>query len=157
MPKPLSLILLSFLSAFVFAGCVRTPCFRAGMTFGLIGFTDHESDSIQLIRYEKGTQFSRVIDSNTLFFRFNRQHDTLEAGSGIAITPEFINSDYDYELYFPFASKRIRIDQIQEKFEDVNHPFYANVKIGCQNRIISIRVDGQLQPDTYYSHFYFRR
>ncbi|HWR32627.1 MAG TPA: hypothetical protein VN451_03840, partial [Chitinophagaceae bacterium] len=66
-----------------------------------------------------------------------------------------LNSNHDYELFFPGASKLIRISEINEIVSEqkCNGPL-AREKVDCVNEITSYKIDGQLrQPSSLHRIF----
>jgi hypothetical protein len=92
----------------IIASCGEYACSKAEMQFGLVGFSDAESDTIILRRFEKNGSSSVLKDSFLLTnIWFQRNLDTLKMvgfpGSAL------LQSNYNYEIFFPAASKLITV------------------------------------------------
>ena len=117
------------------ASCGDYPCSKAELQFGLIGFSDTETDTIILRRFTKdGTPKDTFLLNN---IQFQRNQDTLRmvAFPGSAI----LESDYNYEIFFPSAAKLIHITDIKEEQLYRNPPG----KVGCMNSISGYTLNGQ--------------
>lgn len=122
----------------VAASCGEYACSKAELQFGLVGFSDTESDTIILRRFEKNGANSALKDTFLLTdIRFKRNLDTLRmvAFTGNAL----LQSDYNYEIFFPAAFKLITITDIKEEQLYIK----PRGKVGCINRIISYALDGR--------------
>ncbi|MBI5372943.1 MAG: hypothetical protein HZA79_13055 [Sphingobacteriales bacterium] len=150
-PVPLLLVSMTLL----FQDCTRTPCFNASLGFGLVSFTDAEADTIILRRFAKNRNFTILIDTVPLQMGFTRKQDTLEAAS--VTSGGLIYSSYDYELYFPGAAKTCRLTEITEEFREIRHSIFNNVKVGCENRIGSLKLDNQPVSPQGFNYFYLSR
>ncbi len=123
--------------------CGNTPCARGDLRFNLIGFSDAESDTIIIRRYQKTT--SVIIDtllvgaSNQIsYIRFG---DTLRVG-GLS-SSILLLSDFDYQILFPGASRNFSITEINEQISSTNRGLFNTSKVGCINPIISCKINGQ--------------
>jgi hypothetical protein len=139
---PASLI---FLLTIIVSSCGESPCVKTELRYSLIGFTDAESDTIILRRFIKNT--SQLKD--TFFFdegnplRFSRTNDTLRMAA-ISSTA-LLESNYDYQLYFPQPNRLFNIrDIFEEKLFEKNNGIFNTKKIICANRINSCRLNGHL-------------
>jgi len=117
---------------------------NASLSFGLISFSDQESDTIILRRYEKGSNFSTLKDNDTLDLAY-----TTSIG--------LITSQYDYELYFPGAIKLYRLSAIEEEAGEIRHAFWNNVKVGCVNKITSFTINNLVSYPPWYNYFYLSK
>jgi hypothetical protein len=131
----LTLLIIFVLSA---ASCSDYPCSKAELQFGLVGFSNAESDTIILRRFTKIGTGSVLIDTFLLTnIWFQRSLDTLRMvgfpGSAL------LQSDYNYEIFFPAAAKLIKVsDIVEEQLYMKPHR-----KMGCGNRIISYVLNDQ--------------
>ncbi|MBI3138925.1 MAG: hypothetical protein HYZ15_10100 [Sphingobacteriales bacterium] len=148
-----SLLLVSM--PLLFQDCTRTPCINASLGFGLVSFTDAEADTIILRRFAKNRNFTLLIDTVHLQTGFIRKQDTLE--SAYNTSAGLIYSSYDYELYFPGAAQTYRLTEITEEFREIRHSIFSNVKVGCENRIGSLKVNNQPVSPPAYNYFYLSR
>ena len=126
--------------------CNDQPCSKADLSYRLIGFSDAEADTIILRRFEKN---SLVVKDSFVFnpanaIRFARFGDTLSmvAYPGYAV----MDSDHDYEVFFPGASRTISVTAITE---DQSYGHYK--KTQCVNEIKSVKVDG-LPGEFFFSN-----
>jgi hypothetical protein len=135
------------------ASCGEYACSKAEMQFGLVGFSDAESDTIILRRFEKNGGRSVLKDTFLLTnIWFQRNLDTLKMvgfpGSAL------LQSDYNYEIFFPAASKLITIIDIKEEQLYIK----PRGKVGCTNRIISYALDGRTTTNIVpYNVTYFTK
>lgn len=143
----------------IIASCGEYPCAKSALHYSLIGFSDAESDTIILRRFTKNTLSLK----DTFFFdegnplRFRRSNDTL---SMVAISSTaLLESNYDYQLFFPQAGKIFAISEIQEEqLYQKNTTIFNTKKVGCLNKITSCRVNGLLVNFTGYNEpVYLRR
>lgn len=134
------------------AGCGETPCEPAELRFRLVGFSDAESDTLVLRRFQKNS--STIIDSITSYnnIRYARFGDTLvpEAYSSYLL----MQSKYDYQLYFPGAGRLFQITELSEEVSSHKKSGFSD-KTGCINPMSSCRVDGNFVntiqfPNTIY-------
>ncbi|MBL7744764.1 MAG: hypothetical protein JNN00_14930 [Chitinophagaceae bacterium] len=135
--KPI--LLLSIL--FLLFSCSEYPCSKAEIPFGLIGFSDTESDTIILRRYYKGNNPALKDSFLITDIVFERMHDSLKmvASPGTAI----LESQYDYDLFFPETGTLLYISAIQEEQLYMKR----NRKVGCLNRISSFKINDQLSTN----------
>jgi hypothetical protein len=133
-----------------FLSCSRDcPCLKGNLYFGLINFNENEADTIIIRRFGKNSNFSVPIDTIPLYnLSFTRFTDTLY----LSYFPETaqLNSNHDYELFFPGVPKLIRISEINEIVSEqkCNGPL-AREKVDCVNEITSYKINGQLkQPSS---------
>ena len=145
--------------AVIISACGEYPCAKTELRYSLIGFTDAESGTIILRRFTKNTSLLK----DTFFFdegnplRFSRINDTLRMAA-ISSTA-LLESSYDYQLFFPQAGKLFAITEIQEEqLYQKNTNIFNTKKVGCINKIISARLNGQLINFTGYTEpVYLRR
>lgn len=138
------LLILSFMAVVSFVmSCGDYPCSKASLNYRLIGFSDAETDTIILRRMQKK---SMIVKDSVVFdpsngISFARFADTLimAAYPGNAL----LESNYDYQLFFPGAARTIHVTEITEKQSDGASagPFNSK-KEGCVNEISSCKVDG---------------
>ena len=134
-----SLISLLLAGSLILHSCGEYPCGKAETVFGLVGFSDLESDSIIIRRFVKNSNFSSQLDTAILFpIRFRRVHDTLEL---VAFTGEAVlKSEYDYQLFFPRIPKLVSISKLEE---EQRYGKKSGNKEYCMNRMISCQVNDQ--------------
>lgn len=130
------------------------PCLKGNLYFGLVNFSESETDTIIIRRYGKNSNFSIPIDTIPFYnLSFTRFTDTLY----FSYFPETaqLKSSHDYELFFPGAPKLIRISEVNEIVSDqkCNGPL-AREKVNCVNDITSYKIDGQVkQPSSLHRIF----
>ena len=135
------------------ASCGHYECSKAEMRFGLVGFSDAESDTIILRRFEKNGGGFVLKDTFLLSnIWFQRNLDTLEMvgfpGSAL------LQSGYNYEIFFPAAPKLITVTDVKEEQLYIKPRGNA----GCTNRIISYTLDGRTTNNIVpYNLTYFTR
>jgi len=146
---------LLLIAALTLQSCTKTPCINATLEFGLISFSDAESDSIILRRYEKGSNFLLVKDTFLLGIHFTRKNDTLEIASTQSMG--LMNSQFDYEIYLPNAAKLFRVTSIIEEYREIKHAFWNNVKVGCVNEITRFSLNNATYILPKYNYFYLKK
>jgi hypothetical protein len=135
--------LILYLVAFSVISCSEYPCTKGDLRFTLIGFSDTESDTIILRRFQKN---SLVIKDSFSFtplnpIRFARFGDTLTMTA--YLSDALMQSDYDYQLFFPGAGRMFHITDIKEKQSYSNRSgLFSTTKEGCVNPITGCNVDG---------------
>ena len=136
--------------------CSDYPCTKADLQFGLVDFSDSESDTIIIRKFVKGN-FSSLQDSFSIsHINFARSNDTLEmvAFPGTAL----LQSDYDYEIFFPETGKLIRVTEISEEQRYLKKKgIFSTTKEGCVNQITSYMQDGQIKTVSGFNQAYFVR
>ena len=141
-------------SVIMMQACSDYPCTKADLQFGLVDFSDSESDTIIIRKFEKGN-FNSLQDS---FFisqiNFSRNNDTLEmvAFPGTAL----LQSDHDYEIFFPETGKLIRVTEISEEQRYLKKKgIFSTTKEGCVNQITSYMQDGRIKTVSGFNQAYF--
>ncbi|MBI5856703.1 MAG: hypothetical protein HZB42_03550 [Sphingobacteriales bacterium] len=153
-----SLLKIAIISAFVISmvqSCVRTDCANGELYFSLVGFTDHESDSIILRRFSKGNNFNLPLDSALLNIGFKRSHDTLNISYRLVNMQ--ITSGYDFEFYFPVAGKTYRLTEITEEKSEQKKSLFNNTKEMCINPITHLKINGAIAYPNTANHFYLTK
>lgn len=150
----LSYTILLAIAASLLQACTKTDCADAELHFGLVGFSDHEADSIILRRFTKNSGFTSLVDTARLDIGFKRSNDTLGIASQLVNLQ--MTSGYDFEFYFPVAGRSYRITEINEEQSEQRKSIFNNTKELCINRVTSLKVNGNvLRPD--YNLFYLTR
>ncbi|HUR67538.1 MAG TPA: hypothetical protein VMZ03_14390 [Chitinophagaceae bacterium] len=152
------LFILSLFFLPLLMGCGDYPCAKASLNYRLIGFSDAESDTIILRRLSKN---SVIIKDSFVFdpsngIAFERFGDTLVmvAYPGNAL----MESDHDYQLFFPGAARTIHVTEIIEKLSYGKNPGpFNSKKNGCLNEITSCKVDGQPGIFFFANGIYLRK
>jgi hypothetical protein len=135
--------------------CSDYSCTKASLIFGLTGFSDTEADTIIIRRFEKNDNIN-VKDSFLIdHISFNRNNDTLKMGAFPSTAT--LESDFNYELFFPETGKLIRITDIQEEQLEKKRGLFNSSKVGCENRITSYKKDGQISTSIEYNLTYIPR
>jgi hypothetical protein len=105
-----------------------------------VGFTEDESDTLVVRRYEKGTGFGKLIDT----MRVTRAHlQRVEVGKdSFRLVPDnYPQLDallylHDWQLYLPGAKRIVEITDAVPKFTQEKQPSSL-----CQSYVSSLRVD----------------
>jgi hypothetical protein len=153
-----SLFILSFFLLSLVIACGDYPCAKASLNYRLIGFSDAEADTIVLRRLQKN---SLVVKDSLVFdpsngISFVRFADTLipVAYPGNAL----MQSDHDYQFFFPGAARTIHVTEINEKISYGKNPGpFNSKKDGCMNEITSCKVDGQPAIFFFASGIYLKK
>jgi len=137
------------------ASCGQHPCAKGELRYRLVGFSDAEADTIVLRRLQKNTSF--ILDSfvfdETNPIRFARFTDTLIMTSYSSTA--LLQSDYDYQMYFPGAARFFNITNIEEEQLYGTRSGFINTTAGCMNLIKGCTIDGtpvnaMVFPNTIY-------
>jgi len=147
-------IIFVFLSVIMMQACSDYPCTKADLQFGLVDFSDSESDTIIIRRFAKGNLVT-LKDTIAIYnINFTRNNDTLKmvAFPGTAL----LQSDHDYEIFFPETGKLIRVTEISEEQRHLKKKgIFSTTKEGCMNQITSYMQDGQIKPVSGFNLAYF--
>ncbi len=121
------------------------PCAPSdGLQMELIGFTQLEADTILLKKFEKGSAFTRAVDSliiDSNVTRFRLSNDTLRITSTISTTN--LLSKYDYMISIPSTNSLFYITEMKEPQQEGRKSKY---KIMCGNSIQSCKINGTETP-----------
>lgn len=147
--------LLLFVVAISLSRCGGIPCNRAELYFGLIGFSDAESQQIILRQYAKGSSFTSRTDTLIMHISFRRTNDTLEASS--FTSGDLLVSQYDYEVVLPLANRTFRITRIDESIHERRRKWFNNTKETCVNGISSLTIDNQVTIPAGFNLFYLKK
>ena len=128
-------------------------CIKANLRFGLVGFSDSEADTILIKRFAKN-DVTTARDSfliENIGFQRNNDSLTMVSFPGEAT----LESDYNYEIFFPETGELITISNIQEDKETMTKGLFNCTKEACINSITSCSVNGQftnsiVHPDLIY-------
>ena len=135
--------------------CRDCPCIRANLNFGLVNFTEAQTDTIILRRFDKSTNFSIQIDSMPFYnSNFGAFPDTL-----LSYHPPdvYLVSDYNYEIFFPDPGKLFRISEINEVISEQRCYPLAREKVDCVNEITSFKLNGQISQPSLSQIIYLHR
>ncbi len=81
--------------------------------------------------------------------------DTLRMGAFPSTAT--LESNFNYELFFPETGKLIRISDIQEEQLEKKNGLFNTDKVGCENRLTSYKKDGELIAVNEFNHTYISR
>ena len=85
---------------------------------------------------------------------FTRNNDTLEMVAFPATA--LLQSDHDYEIFFPETGKLIRVTEISEEQRYLKKKgIFSTTKEGCVNQITSFMQDGQINTVSGFNLAYF--
>lgn len=152
------LFLLSFIGLLIttsFINCGSSPCGVATLDYGLVGFSDAESQNIVLRKFEKNSNFSNKIDTIVIQANFNRSNDTLTIAS--VLSDGLLLSQFDYEVFFPSASKLFRVTNIVEEQNEIKHSIFRPTKEGCINNILQLTINGQVRTTVRFNRFFLTK
>ncbi|MBY0476071.1 MAG: hypothetical protein K2Q24_00350 [Chitinophagaceae bacterium] len=135
---------LFILLLFVLASC-NYPCAPSdGLQMELVGFTQLEADTILLKKFEKGSDFTRAIDSliiDSNITRYGLVNDTLKLEYSLGTTK--LLSKYDYRISIPPTNSIYVITEINEPQKEGRQ---STRKIMCGNSIQSCKINGTETP-----------
>lgn len=133
--------------AVIIASCTY-PCAKSdGIRTNFIGFSEPEIQSFTIRKYNKGDNFSKLLDSlvvDSTVTRYKRVNDTLTWSSSLS-TARML-SDFDYIIYIPAINSSYRITELYEPQQEGRK---STKKVMCGNAIVSCRINGQLTQIIY--------
>ncbi len=143
----LKLLFLSLVVCSMVSSCTKGKCGKAHFQLTTIGFSEEETDTIIIRRFEKNTNFSILYDSlflhktNTSFsfysdttYVYYNSHD----GSGIPV------DDFDYQISLPQPISFFKLTDITYIHEYIG----SGEKIVCYPRLSTYQLDGQMKKDS---------
>jgi hypothetical protein len=139
-----ALFAIPFLFLLAFASCSKTCfCTMATLYPAYVAFNPGETDTIILRRYDRNSNFDRLLDTAIITDQdavFNFSQDTLSIRSDAeALT---LRSFYNYVLYLPALNRSDSLHHIFEARDTQEGS--SNLECNCINRILSY----QLNSDT---------
>ena len=134
------------------------PCGNSEVIPVFIGFSSHDFDTVKLRQYEKGGNFTQLIDSSTflkngvdsnMFYTFS--DTTIIDFDTVCCTRNNLMPDYDWQLILTNKRDTISISNIESPQTEI-----SCFKCSCGNPINSIVLDGQkVVPVSYQYIRYF--
>jgi hypothetical protein len=119
-----------FISILLIGSCDGTPCARGDLSFGLVGFTDQESDTIILRSFTK-TNTGQVLRDTLLLnserVGWQRSGDTLTFSFTNAEI--FLVSDYNYEIFLPGPGTLFTVTDIKEDFNSQSSRLWEKANV----------------------------
>jgi hypothetical protein len=135
----------------VITSCQNCICLPSeGLRLATVSFDSTEIDTIIVREFEKGSGFSRLIDSvqwdrsNVIF---SSQHDT--SRMGIVMGDLGLKSQFDYQVLIAATGKIYQITELNEPKREAKCPG----KTICANLIVSCKLEGSptlLQHEILY-------
>ncbi len=144
----------AFIACVILSSCGKPHCGKPTFTLGLIAFSDAESDTIIVRRFDKGTNFSAQHDSlfiDTLDTHFQKYSDTALVKYQTAEGLGLLTNDYDYQIFLPGPTSVFRLTDITYT------TFYqgSGEKVSCLTKIESYKINGQLKTPSDEYNFIF--
>jgi hypothetical protein len=135
-------IFLLLICSYCWSSCGTYPCAKATLRYHLIGFSEAACDTVIIRKFTKHT--TTLIDSVGLYnaIIYERTGDTLKGISYLSNAN--LESNYDYQLFFPGANKTITISNIQENQTTVGGWSQGCNKTMCINPITRCNVDDHI-------------
>jgi len=120
-----------------------------------VGFTEDESDTMIIRRYEKNTNFSKLLDTA----RITRAHlERIEVGKdSFRLVPdnypqlEALFYVHDWKLYLPKAKRTVTISNAVPRFTQEKEPSAL-----CQSYVSAVDFDGQTYNFTSWFDRHYR-
>jgi hypothetical protein len=135
--------------------CNNCRCVDVDATPNFIGFDSSDISSIVIKKFEKGSGFTKFIDSvhlTTNDFCIQMRGDTIDfpARSGdLSINPRF-----DWKILLPNVNRSYNITEIQSEQIRSSCPG----KVGCGNPIISLKINLEIfRFGTFPYNFYLKK
>lgn len=151
----IGIILFTLVSCITLTSCSTYSCSKATLVFNLVGFSDTEADTIIIRRFEKNNSITAKDSFLVDHISFQRNRDTLRMGAFPSTAT--LESNFNYELFFPETGKLIRISDIHEEQSEKKTGLFNTDKVGCENRLLSYKKDGQLIPVNEFNYTYISR
>jgi hypothetical protein len=124
------------------SSCSKTCyCTDAMLSLGYVAFDNAETDTIILRRYDRNSNFSRLLDTAILTNQntvFSSNGDTVFIRSNIEATT--LRSFYNYVFYLPALNRSDSVNGIFEARdkEEGSHDMQCN----CINKVLSYQLNG---------------
>jgi len=119
----------------------------------MVSFDSTDVDTIILRKFEKGTNFTQLVDtlqwdrSNVVF---TDQRDTFRIA--IHVGDVLLKSGFDYKVVIPATNRTFQISEMNEPRHEGN----CKEKLMCVNVIVSCKLDGVSMP-LQYETLYLRK
>jgi hypothetical protein len=136
-------------------GC-KQDCKEADIDLSLINFTDFETNTVEVSRYTKGSNFTLKIETATLVRgtqNYQRNTDTVRLPDPAFPSGNRMTTGFDYEVNVTSAGKVFRITEIIEELRSEN----TKGSELCMNPITSYKVNNQLVTGVNWSSFYLKK
>jgi hypothetical protein len=137
----------------LFTSCHNCICaLSEGLRLGLISFDSTEIDTMIIRKFDKGSNFSHLIDtsqwdrSKVAFYSYN---DTFQMGAFLGGI--LLQSKFDYQVFIPAVNRTINITEINEPQLEGD----CRGKVACGNIITSVRLNSDLTPTTIQNEILF--
>ncbi len=159
-------ILIIFISAILITGCDRTfPCYNQFVTPAFIGFKLSDLDTVIVREYEKGNNFSHLLDtaiiiSDTTFLKSATSNDTtIILLNHISGEEKEIFPDHDWQIYIPAQNLVVSMSNFASPQKTKKCLIGGDLCPGCSNPIDSFLQNGQkIIPQygtiKYYGNYY---
>jgi hypothetical protein len=131
---------------FFFVSCTYDCARSLGVMPNFISFSEQEVEYFVIRKFEKGSSFSKLIDSIVVnrTISYKRSNDTLRAVSYTGNNR--MQSDFDYIVYMPTTNSSFQITEMNEP-QKQGHK--STKKIMCINQITSCKINGQFTAISY--------
>jgi hypothetical protein len=122
-----------------FSSCHDCVCASSdGLKVSFISFDSTEIDTIIARKFQKGSNFTQLIDSlqwDKTNLSLNKHNDSFQMGSWIGKI--LLQSQYDYQLFMPANNRIFKIAEISEPqcIDD------CSGKVMCINLIVSAKLN----------------
>lgn len=141
---------------FVLYSCGEYACSRAGLRFGLVGFSEADADTIIIKSFEKNNPGVMIDSVHLSGILFTRSNDTLDMVAFPATA--LLESRYDYQITFPGSAETLFVSGIEEEQRYLKKKgIFGSTKEGCENRVMAYRLNGQLKTVPRFNDTYFSR
>ena len=144
-------LLFLFASIVALASCHNCVCAPSnGLQLALITFDSTEVDTIITRKFQKGSNFSQLIDTvqwDRSRVDFRKHTDTFQMASWAGDL--LLHSQYDYQVFIPAANRTFTVAEINEP----QRMDECRGKVMCGNRIVSVTLNTAgttIQDDILY-------
>jgi len=132
-------LLFLFASIVALASCHNCVCAPSdGLGLGMISFDSTEVDTIITRKFQKGSNFSQLIDTlqwDKSRVDFRKHTDTFQMASWSGDI--LLHSQYDYQVFIPAANRTFNVAEINEP----QRMDECRGKVMCVNRIVSVKLN----------------
>ena len=132
-------LFLLFASIAFLASCHHCVCAPSdGLKLGMISFDSTDVDTIIIKKFQKGSNFSQLIDSlqwDQSRVNFRKHTDTFQMASWAGDI--LLHSQYDYLVFIPAANRMFSVVEINEP----QRMDECRGKVMCINSIVSVKLN----------------
>ena len=155
-------LLIAIVSLLTLVGCCyEVDCDQNNLNFGLISFAQADIDTLVFRKYQANSNFQKLKDTMQIT-NINVLTPAFSGDTVLFLTSNIRTTNIkfqlvageDYEIFIPGTNKLTRITDILEQKTTRKNCDISDGNKGCDNPIISFKIDGQLKTS---EPFYIRK